>query len=499
MSSQNNYSILAIILGIISFVVYSWFEQKGIHLVINQAINYSILALGILLVFFIMFYFLQNNQFNTKRFKLNKTTIITLIVISILLLTIPFLKINYMNLNIEKITNSILRTITKNLLFIIIAIITSVVVLIITKLFLKRKERIKADTKTLEELEKKTYNNYEDLDEAKNIIKQICNKHRNLSKHLQEPTNKTENILKTKEYLLQKLKLEEKRKREEKRKKEKNNKQIINKIFNYFKEEDTIKTIPIWAKNTEQEIIEEAKRKYYEHTHEQYRQERTKEINKEQEEQAKQFIIKNKALPSNYQELSEEEQNNYDQALKQLEQGTLTKTESYEVEEQDKYLATRRFFLAKELNKEQKERFTKKYGYKHKPFTHLNGKLGNNLIINNQSKTESDYHFCTKHLLAKIDDENSHIEYSIKEMRADAVFKYRNKKIAVEVETGSNNKEQIIKKIEWLNKYFNYWIILAPKKEQKNYRVYVDKKKSFCLGSKKAEQKILELKEQLLK
>ncbi|MCF7872395.1 hypothetical protein K9L97_05160 [Candidatus Woesearchaeota archaeon] len=84
-------------------------------------------------------------------------------------------------------------------------------------------------------------------------------------------------------------------------------------------------------------------------------------------------------------------------------------------------------------------------------------------------------------------------------MRPDVAFIYKNKKIAVEIETGTNNKTQIQNKVEWLNKHFDYWIITAPKKEHKNYKNYVDKKKSFCLGSKKTEQKILELKEQLYK
>ena len=171
----------------------------------------------------------------------------------------------------------------------------------------------------------------------------------------------------------------------------------------------------------------------------------------------------------------------------------MTTEEFIEIEEQDRYLVENNFFLASELSKEQKERFIQKYGYKHKPFTHLNGKLGNNLIIKNPSKTESDYHFCTKHLLARTDTIASVIEFSIKDQRADIAFIYKKGKIAVEIETGKNNKEQIDKKIDWLNKNFNYWIITAPKKQHKKYSQYIDNKKSFVLGTKKTEQKIMEL------
>jgi len=99
-----------------------------------------------------------------------------------------------------------------------------------------------------------------------------------------------------------------------------------------------------------------------------------------------------------------------------------------------------------------------------------------------------------KHLIARIDSENSIIEYTIKDLRADVVFTYNKKRIAVEVEKGTNNKKSIKKKVELLNKYFDYWIITCPKKEQQHYRQYVDKQKSFCLRSKQTQEKILQLK-----
>ncbi|MDD3176068.1 MAG: hypothetical protein PHU51_06335, partial [Candidatus Nanoarchaeia archaeon] len=58
------------------------------------------------------------------------------------------------------------------------------------------------------------------------------------------------------------------------------------------------------------------------------------------------------------------------------------------------------------------------------------------------------------------------------------------KRIALEIETGSNKELFVEEKIKYLNKNYDKWIILTSRKNKKKYNKYVDNKKSFCLGVK---------------
>jgi len=266
----------------------------------------------------------------------------------------------------------------------------------------------------------------------------------------------------------------------------------IQELYNYFFEKDSIESIPKYARSYPIEIIKKAQEKFKDFKYSLELEEEEQIEAEENEQEIINHVLEIKGLPANYSELSTEDKWLYDEKLEQFEKGELKPI--IKLSEDDEQLLEKSFYLANELNDEQKELLTKHFEYQYYSFTYLDGKLGNNLIIKNTSKTESNYHFCMKHLIARIDSENSIVEYTIKDLRADVVFTYNKKRIAVEVEKGTNNKKSIIKKVELLNKYFDYWIITCPKVEQKHYREYVDKQKSFCLRSKQTQEKILQLK-----
>ena len=98
-----------------------------------------------------------------------------------------------------------------------------------------------------------------------------------------------------------------------------------------------------------------------------------------------------------------------------------------------------------------------------------------------------------KYLFSEIDKENSEVEYCINELRADVAFVYPKGKVAVEIETGNNKELQISKKVNWLNKNFDYWVFICSRKNLGKYRKYVDNKKSFCLTLKDADTKVQQL------
>lgn len=243
-------------------------------------------------------------------------------------------------------------------------------------------------------------------------------------------------------------------------------------LIEYFFEVNSAKAIPSWAIEYSQRVISQARWKFnYEKRQERNRAERWLEI--------KAFVTEHKGFPPDFRELDFEEQNQYRQAMEQLEAGTLN-----DPLPEDRELAEKLVIEAKRLSPEQRERFVRDYGYKHYPFITLEGKRGNNLLIKNLTN-ESDYHFCLKQLFAGLHP-SAELEWSAEGMRTDIAFFVGDKKVAVEIETGKNNDKQLAKKRAWLDKQFTDWIIVCPRDQLPRYRRFVDGKKSRVLTIKHA-------------
>lgn len=491
----SNYKGVVVITGIAVLVAYVWIERTGWQIVMNNAIKIFLLITGVIILMLLLFYVIQNNAYNQKRFRISKFITTPSFFIAISMVIISFFEIDYANLDFTALLKNIGNMINNNisligLILFVIAVFTTAI-----KFIKERKEDYNLFKKKILDLTKKSHATLEQVIDSENYLKQLTYNNKGFAKKSKEIICQANKKLKEKSLSIIARDSELNKIEKERRiRKEKDNDRI-EKLFLYFKEKSSSESIPKWAIPFDRDIINGAQEKFSDSKKEEYEKEREIETIKELEEEANRYILEHKALPANYHEFSWKEKLVYDEAIDKFEKGKLEP--KVEIEPEDEEMAKNNFFLSTELSVKQKERFIKKYGYRNYSFSHLNGKLGNNLIIKNNSKTESDYHFCMKHLIARIDEMDSFIEYSIKDMRADVAFILGDKKIAVEIEKGTNNEKQIKKKVDWLNTHFDYWIITAPKKEQKNYRKYVDRKKSFCLGSKKTEEKIAELKEQL--
>ncbi len=88
---------------------------------------------------------------------------------------------------------------------------------------------------------------------------------------------------------------------------------------------------------------------------------------------------------------------------------------------------------------------------------------------------------------------NAKVEYWLEGKRVDVAIMADSCKIAIEIETGKNNAEQIKEKAAWLNQHFDYWLFVCKRIHLKKYDEYVDYEKSFCCTVKQAKEKLLQL------
>ena len=495
MSEDLDYKPLLVVLSIIGIVGYVYFKQFSIDVIINSSVRILSSIFSLLSIFFLTFHLMKNNKYISPNKKISKLLVITLLLFLGLFSFLAIKSIDYYNLDV----NVLIKTSYSILLNILPYLILSVIVLIIVRVIVKTKSKRKKEFLLFQT---KLNNLRKENCSTISKINKIVIKLNELVESNIKFSDKFEDLIKQIRIKLKKSKQkiinQEKEKQielENRLDKATNDLLKISILYDYFLEKDSAESIPKYAKNYTIQIIEKAQKQFGNHH---YAIELEKEKLEEAEENEKRIInhiLEIKGLPADYSKLPEKDQATYDKNLELFEKGELKP--KIELSQEDEKLLEQDFFQANELTDEQKEILTKNFQYQYQPFFHLNGTLGNNLIIKNTSKTESNYHFCMKHLISKIDPENSIIEYTIKDMRADVVFTYNKKRIAVEVEKGTNNKKSIKKKIELLNKYFDYWIITCPKAELKNYNKYADKQKSFCLKSKQTQEKIQEFKQQL--
>ncbi|MDD3175262.1 MAG: hypothetical protein PHU51_02185 [Candidatus Nanoarchaeia archaeon] len=249
--------------------------------------------------------------------------------------------------------------------------------------------------------------------------------------------------------------------------------QQINKIFEYFKEQKNNESIPEWALEFDSRVIDRASEKY-----------RTFEYNskldKKHWNQICKFVLETEGYPTHFNAFDKEEQELYLKAIQLKKEGKLKLQEEDVYGEVDKELLEKKFYFYNELSIKDRDLLTTKCGYRHKSFIFLDGRSGNKVLIKNDNPSESDNHFCKKYLIASIDNSMSQVEYGINGQRTDVMFSVAGLKFAVEIETGTNKDIQIQRKVDWLNKHFDYWIIICPRKEKTKYKKFVDGKKSYC-------------------
>ncbi|MDD3175131.1 MAG: hypothetical protein PHU51_01490 [Candidatus Nanoarchaeia archaeon] len=247
----------------------------------------------------------------------------------------------------------------------------------------------------------------------------------------------------------------------------------VSRLLNHFIEKGSNESIPEWALEFDKDVIEDARKEY--------RIFKQEEKNKKtQWNEISKFVLSTDGFPHDFQDKDEDEQELYYKAMELKKQGKLKIQEEDVYGEINKELLEKKFYFYNELSIKDRDLLTTKCGYRHKSFMFLDGRSGNKVLIKNDNPSESDNHFCKKHLIASIDNSMSKIEYEINNQRADVMFSVIGLKIAVEIETGTNKDIQIQRKVDWLNKHFDYWIIICPRKEKTKYKKFVDGKKSYC-------------------
>lgn len=238
------------------------------------------------------------------------------------------------------------------------------------------------------------------------------------------------------------------------------------KLYDYFVKVNSSKSLPKWAVKYSYDCIKRALKDY-----EGYLEGR--EWDKGFQPKAIKFILKHKGMPSNIQEMSEDEYWGYRVLLDKTPSALKKILSQYECQKDNSDFKP--FYIASELPASEREMLIKEHSYRMIPFMNIEtGKTGMNVLIKNSSKKESDYHFCLKNLYAK--QLGGYFEYKVGNHRVDIVFEHKNKKLAVEIETGTNNELQIEKMVDVLDEHFDDYIIVCKREHKKKYRPYTQPK-----------------------
>jgi hypothetical protein len=214
-------------------------------------------------------------------------------------------------------------------------------------------------------------------------------------------------------------------------------------------------------------------------------QEKKKELREEAIEYYQEHALDTKPV------LDEEKEAFYAQVRADIESGKLQLKKNKIIEYAGEKLPND-FYRAKELDDIEKKQALAQ-GFTHVRGNELDGKIcGGGFYIRKENNRESAWHFIMKHLFAKLHD-NMYVEYAIKDKRLDVALLFENYMLGIEIESGVNKPEQIIDKVEWMNKHCADWIIVCRKKDITKYAKYVNNKRSYCLTPKKAKELVLEI------
>ncbi len=273
---------------------------------------------------------------------------------------------------------------------------------------------------------------------------------------------------------------DEQRIKEAEENKRKESERQVKELFEFKKKKNSVEAVPLEHDYTA-EIICKAKRemKYYNHkkAHVKYVKEQAVEYYKYNDIDTKPYISDKK------------DEEIYEQVRDDIKSGKIKlKKELVIVGGKLK----EKFYIAKGLSDDIKRKALGQ-GFKHVRGVDLDGKVvPGGFYIKKGTSKESDYHFYTKHLLKEIDN-RIRIEYCIEDKRVDAAIVVEFMKVGIEIETGTNDNEQLANKIEWLNHHFNLWMFIVPRKHFGKYSLYVDNKQSFCCTPKNGKKWIIDI------
>jgi len=488
-TESNPLELLLVIFVALGIVGYKFVQEKGINTIITQGINIVSIGIGACLIILLIVFSIRDFAEQKKSIFSNNYIKILTIIISGIFMIIPFLNIDY--IHIDKLFT------VNNICILILPIIVIQISYYIVNDYLAKKKIFEEISETY------GYKKYNATHEVKSAIAEIETIQQQ-DTHLEKLYHKKFIQIISDLEIMKNNFIQEERKEAERLvaeyKIQTRNKSIerdiINRLIRYFKERKTTKTIPEWAINLHEETIKRAITEYEKYLTEEYHKMIKLEQEKDRWEDIVEFLLKYKGLPNDYATLSELEQELYMKAYNLMKEHKLEKTseENPQVLEEDEELVEKYFYTASELTAEQRHRFIHNYGYRLKPFIFVeDGKRGNNLIIKNDTRKESDYHFCLKHLLANVHKKNAYIEYDIEQLRTDIMINVNGQLYAFEIETGNNKALQIERKVIWLNKHFNEWYIICSRDNKKRYKKYVNKKKGQILTVTQAYNKILEI------
>ena len=292
---------------------------------------------------------------------------------------------------------------------------------------------------------------------------------------------------------------------------------LVGRVFEVFLNQEHTDSIPEEFKNFPEDIIEEAEQCFEDARREEGLREREEEQELEERKEAYKFVANYHGLPANYAKLSPEKQWHYNEALQLLKEGKLQQTlatlreqdtEKPEVyitnqdyidlaggvesgKEREKQLLTKKFYFETELGNGE-QRFLKSF---HKYETCKVSNFGDGFLhalFRKEGQNEGTQHFCTKHLFAKL---HPGAQVEVRDWwknEVDVVFKKGQKKLALEIETGSNKADYVRDKISNLCRAYDQIIVVVPRKVLPKYRAYHDGQKVFVLTAKQAKEHVLE-------
>ena len=252
-------------------------------------------------------------------------------------------------------------------------------------------------------------------------------------------------------------------------------------LFSFKKRKNSIEALPLDKKYNEN-IIHEAEHRLREYRNKQKSIQHTKE-------RAIKYYSNNDL--NTQPNITSEEEPIYKEIRKQIKQGKI-KIKKPIVKQFKKLTFPKPFYRAKDLSEKQRKEALSQ-GFIHIRGIELDGNFcGGGFYIKKETEKESNYHFYMKHLFAEIHPKML-IEYGLDGKRSDVAFINEGLRIGIEIETGTNNSEQLTAKIPWLDRNFQQWIFVCSRKNLEKYDKLVDNKKSYCLTPKKAKEKIIEL------
>jgi len=151
------------------------------------------------------------------------------------------------------------------------------------------------------------------------------------------------------------------------------------------------------------------------------------------------------------------------------------------------------FYRAKDLDRETKRQAVAQgFKYTRKGVT-LGGTFSGGGYYIKGKKNESEYHFVMKHVFKELHPKMQ-MEYEIDGMRADVALITGGLRLAIEIESGTNNKDQLTAKAQWVEEHFDHCVFVCSRDHIKKFKELLNKyRKITCLATKDATDKIRQL------